>query len=97
MYWKESEMSIKETETKVHFYEVTIQIGLDKELVESDDVEINGIQELMSEIQEKTEDYLESLGISVIESSSCGNKLEEPTSDNWFYDVSQSNPMPKKL
>jgi hypothetical protein len=51
----------------------------------------------MSEIQEKTEDYLESLGISVIESSSCGNKLEEPTSDNWFYDVSQSNPMPKKL
>jgi len=90
-------MSIKETETAVHFYEVTIQIGLDKELVESDDVEIDGIQELMSEIQEKTEDYLESLGISVIESSSCGNKLEAPTSDDWLYNVSQSNPMPKKL
>ena len=90
-------MSIKETETEVHFYEVTFQIGLDKELVESEDVEIDGVQELMSEIHVKIEDYFDSLGISVIDSASCGNRLKEKTSDTWFYDVSQSNPMPKKL
>jgi hypothetical protein len=77
MYWKESEMTVKEIDADTSFYEVTFTFALDKELLDSDDVEKDGVHNLMTEIHMKTEDYLESLGISVIQAHSSGSKVKD--------------------
>ena len=93
-------MTRKEIDADTPFYEVNFTFALDKELFESDDVEKDGVHNLMTEIHMKAGDYLDSLGIIIIEGQSSGHRLKEetaPTSDDWLYNVSQSNPMPKKL
>ena len=82
-------MTRKEIDADTSFYEVSFTFALDKELLDSDDVEKDGVHNLMTEIHIKAEDYLQSLGIAVIQARSSGNRLKEKPSDEWFYDGSE--------
>ena len=78
-------MTVKEIDADTSFYEVSFTFALDKELLESDDVEKDGVHNLMTEIHIRVEDYLESLGISVIQGRSSGSKLKNKPTDDWFF------------
>jgi hypothetical protein len=82
-------MPRKEIDADTPFYEFNFTFALDKELFESDDVEKDGVHNLMTEIHMKVGDYLDSLGIIVIEGRSSGNRLKEKPSEEWFYDGSE--------